>query len=417
MVVELISVGTEILLGNIVNTNAAFLSRKCAELGLSLYYEVVVGDNKERLSEALNLALSRSDIVILSGGLGPTKDDLTKEVTAETLGLPLVMDPHTRARIEEYFVKSNRKVITDNNWKQAEIIEGAIVVDNLNGTAPGLIVETKDNKRVLLLPGPPNEIVPMFQQDMEPYLRKLQPTILYSKMVKICGLGESFVEMEIQDLIDGQTNPTIAPYAKTGEVHLRVTAAATTEQEGKKLVEPIVLELTRRFQAYVYTTEEMETLESHVVELLRSRNLTLTSAESCTGGLFSGIIINVPGASGVFSEGFVTYSNESKVKNLGVNPDTLSEFGAVSLETAKEMAQGAALKTGAKVAISITGLAGPDGGTLEKPVGRVYIGCYVNGIVKAKEYNFTGNREKIRDFSVVNALILLRKSILESAIE
>lgn len=413
MTVELISVGTEILLGNITNTNAAYLSERCAELGLSLYYETSVGDNEVRLRDILNTALSRSDIVILTGGLGPTADDLTKEVTAKTLGLNLIEDTHTKERISNYFRKITPNSIPESNWKQAEVIEGAIVIDNSNGTAPGIIVETQDGKRVILLPGPPNEMIPMFDNDIFPYLSKLQPHVFYSAMVKICGIGESKVEEDIKDLMDRQENPTIAPYAKTGEVHLRVTASADTLEEGKKLVKPIVKELKSRFKENIYTTKEKETLEEKVVKLLDKYDLTLATAESCTGGLFTGKIVNVPGASKVLNSGFITYSNKSKKQFLDVSKNTLKEYGAVSAKTASEMALGAANATDSKAAIAITGLAGPDGGSEEKPVGLVYIACYLDGEVTVKEHHFRGNRQKIREYSVVNALDLLRRSIIK----
>lgn len=415
MTVELISVGTEILLGNIVNTNAAYLSEKCAELGLSLYYETSVGDNEGRLKSILTTALSRSDIIILTGGLGPTADDLTKEVTAKTLGLELVLDTHTKERIGEYFNKIVSHGIPDSNWKQAEVIEGAIIIDNTNGTAPGLIVETQYGKRVILLPGPPNEMIPMFEQDIFPYLNRLRPHVFYSAMVKICGIGESKVEEGIKDLMDRQENPTIAPYAKTGEVHLRVTASADTLEEGMNLVKPVVEELKERFKDNIYTTDEKETLEENVVKLLKQNNLTLATAESCTGGLLTGKIVNVAGASSVLNSGFITYSNESKTQFLDVSEGTLKEYGAVSEKTAGEMAMGAARATNSNVGIAITGLAGPDGGTIDKPVGLVYIGCFLNDKITVKEYHFRGNRQKIREYSVVNALDLLRRSIINNS--
>lgn len=414
MVVELISVGTELLLGNITNTNAAFLSSKCAELGLSLFYEVTVGDNEDRLKEAIKSALKRSDIVILTGGLGPTEDDLTKEVVAKVLKLPLVEDAHTKERIQSYFKNSNYKVITENNWKQAQIIENSIVIDNDNGTAPGLIVKSAEEKHVILLPGPPNEMEPMFKKDIVPYLKKLSPGVIFSKMVKICGVGESMVETMIKDLIQKQSNPTVATYAKSGEVHLRVTAIADSTDAAKKLVKPVVKELKERFKQNVYTTDEEETLEEYVVKLLKKYDLTLTTAESCTGGLFTGRIVNVPGASDILKEGYITYSNKAKRKNLDVSKNILKQYGAVSEQCAKEMAKGAALNTDADTAIAITGLAGPDGGTDEKPVGLVYIGCYVKDKVVVKEFHFKGNRQKIREYSVIAALDLLRRCVIEN---
>ena len=225
MDVEILAVGTELLLGNIANTNAQYLSQKCANLGLSVYHHTVVGDNETRMTDAICRALDRSDIVILTGGLGPTEDDMTKEVCAKVMGFELAEDPHTRERIAGYFKISGRKNITENNWKQAVVPVGAKVLDNSNGTAPGLILE-KDGKTAILLPGPPNELKPLFEEQVAPYLRSLQPETIYSQMVKVCGIGESRAETMILDLIDSQTNPTIATYAKTGEVHLRVTAKA-----------------------------------------------------------------------------------------------------------------------------------------------------------------------------------------------
>ncbi|MCI8374815.1 MAG: competence/damage-inducible protein A [Lachnospiraceae bacterium] len=413
MIVELISVGTEILLGNIVNTNAAYLSEKCAQLGLSLYYQTVVGDNPDRLEETLRLALGRSDVVILGGGLGPTQDDLTKEVAARVLGKKLVEDPHSRELIQRFFDTRGMKEITENNWKQALVPEGAIVVDNDNGTAPGLILE-EGEKIVILLPGPPGEMKPMFEKDIFPYLNKKQPEVIVSEMIKICGMGESKVESMIRDLIEKQSNPTIATYAKIGEVHLRLTAKAADEAAAKKLMKPVIRELKVRFGGHIYTTDEMVTLEESVVGLLKEQQLTLTTVESCTGGLFTGRLVNVQGASEVLKQGFITYSNKAKRKLIGVKKLTLKEFGAVSDKTAKEMAKGAILTTGSDVAVSITGIAGPDGGTKEKPVGLVYIAVSVKGAMQVEEYHFTGNRMKIRESAVTAALTLLRTSILET---
>lgn len=433
MIIELISVGTELLLGNIVNTNANYLSKKCAELGFSLYFEITVGDNEGRLCDVLQTALSRSDIVILTGGLGPTQDDMTKEAVAKVFGRSLIMDEHSKERISSYFSfmyhnnpnKAGNDFIppsiTDNNWKQALKIEDSIVVDNDNGTAPGYIVEENErniqadslavHKRVILLPGPPSEMVPMFDNHIFPYLKQLQNKIFASKMVKICGIGESKAETDILDLIEGQSNPTIAPYAKNGEVHFRVTASADSKEEAEQLIDPILNELFIRFTDNIYTTKEEETLEAVVVKALLQNNLTLTCAESCTGGLLTGRLVNVSGVSGTLKEGFITYSNEAKIKYLGVKEETLKKFGAVSEQTAREMAFGAVQRTGSDTSIAITGIAGPEGGTNEKPVGLIYISCNVKGNIIVKEYRMKGNREKIRDQSVIYALDLLRRCI------
>lgn len=413
MTVEVISVGTELLMGSIVNTNAQFLAEQCALLGLSMYNQAVVGDNRERLSQTIQTALGRADIVILTGGLGPTEDDLTKETCAEVMGFPLAEDNHTRERIQEYFKNSIFKEIPDNNWKQAIVPQGAMVLDNDNGTAPGLILE-KDGKRAILLPGPPNELIPLFKEQVRPYLQKLRPEVIESQMVKICGVGESQVEDKLLDLIDKQTNPTIATYAKTGEVHVRVTAGASTTETAQKLIKPVVKEIKKRMGTAVYSVKEEETLEMAVVRLLKKYELTLATAESCTGGLVAGRIVNVPGSSDVFKEGFVTYSNKAKRKHLDVSKSTLKKYGAVSKETAREMAVGGAFATDSDICVAVTGLAGPGGETEEKPVGLVYMACCMGEHVTVERYQFKGNRNKIREQSVVRALDLVRRTILEN---
>ena len=404
------------MLGNIVNTNSAYLAVECANLGLTVYYQSVVGDNEERMKAVIRTALDRSDVVILTGGLGPTEDDLTKEVTAEVMGMPLVEDAHSKERIERYmkeYKKNNsQRRITSNNYKQALIPEGALVLDNHNGTAPGLILE-KDGKIAILLPGPPVELKPMFTEEVYPYLRKKQPEIIYSQVVKICGIGESQVAEDIQDMIQAQTNPTIAPYAKIGEVHLRITAKASDEKEGKKLIKPVVRELKRRFGRNIFATEAEKTLEEAVVDMLRDQQLTLALAESCTGGEIAARIVNVPGASQVFTHGFVTYSNRAKRKCLGVKKATLKLEGAVSAKCAKEMAKGGCNAAEADICLSITGLAGPDGGTKETPVGTVFMGCCYNGKVVTREFHFTGNRTKIRQQATAHALAFLRECMME----
>lgn len=364
MVVELVSVGTELLLGNIVNTNVRYLSEKCAMLGLNVYYQTTVGDNEERLSEVIRTALNRSDIVVLNGGLGPTEDDLTKETCAKVMGLPLVKDAHTEERLKEYYRGRKKEELPDSNWKQALIPEGAVVFDNENGTAPGLVVE-KDGKTAILLPGPPGELYPMVEKQLCPYLQNKNSDVILSQMIKICGYGESKVEEMILDLIDKQTNPTLATYAKLKEVHLRVTARAASEEEAKKLLKPVVKEIKKRFGDAVYTTDENETLQDAVVKLLKKHELTVTTAESCTGGLLAGTLVSVPGVSDVFKEGFVTYSNKAKRRHLDVSKSTLRKYGAVSAQTAKEMAKGGVFATDADVCVAITGLAGPDGATPE----------------------------------------------------
>lgn len=415
MTVELLSVGTELLLGNIVNTNANYLSQKCAGLGFSLYYQVTVGDNEGRLCESIQTALNRSDILILTGGLGPTQDDMTKEAVAKVLGLELKMDDPSKEHIASYFrfryQKDVSAVITENNWKQALKIDGSIVVENNNGTAPGYIVET-NGKTIILMPGPPNEMIPMFEESIYPYLEKKQNKVFVSSMVKICGVGESKAETDILDLINAQTNPTIAPYAKTSEVHFRVTASADTKEEAAAMILPMVEELYNRFGDNIYSVKEEETLEEVVVKLLSEKDYTIATAESCTGGMLTSRLVNVTGVSEQLKEGFITYSNEAKMKYLKVKEETLAAYGSVSEATAKEMAIGAAKAANADTAIAITGIAGPDGGTDEKPVGLVYVACLVKEQVTVKELRLKGNRLKIREQSVIAALDLLRRQLL-----
>ena len=411
MTVEIIAVGTEILLGNIVNTNAAYLAEKCAGLGLSCYHQDVVGDNEERLMETIRLALTRAVIILLPGGLGPTQDDLTKEAAAKVMGKALYLHEPSREAIRQFFAERNLE-ITENNWKQAMVPESCTVVENPGGTAPGIIM-AENGKHVVLMPGPPGELIPMFERSIMPYLAGLTSGVIYSQTVKICGVGESKAESRVEDLVDAQSNPTIATYAKIGEVHLRVTATAQDEKEAKKLVKPMVKELKGRFGNHVYTTDSEVTLEKAVVDLLMANKLTACTVESCTGGMLSARLINVPGVSEVFKSGYVTYSNKSKRKLLGIKKNILMKHGAVSEQIAREMAKTAAILARTDVSVSTTGIAGPDGGTPEKPVGLVYIGCNVCGRITVKECHFNGNREKIRESTVSAALSLMRECILQ----
>ena len=411
MTAEIICVGTELLLGNIVNTNAAYLAQQLAKLGMSCYYQTVVGDNRERLLEALDAAAKRSDVILLSGGLGPTQDDLTKETVAEYCGKQLVMDEESKKMIEAYFAARDLKP-TENNWKQAMVPEGCKVFPNHNGTAPGIAVSARKN-HFLLLPGPPEELELMFEESAVPYLREMSPSVILSQTVKTCGLSESFVEQQLRDLIDKQTNPTIATYAKTGEVHVRVTAKADTAKEANKLIKPMVKELKARFGNSIYSADEGVTLEKALADLLSSASLTISCAESCTGGMLSATLINVPGISELYKAGFVTYSNKAKRKLLNVKKGTLQKYGAVSSQTAEEMVKGLIAETKTDVGLAVTGIAGPDGGTKEKPVGLVYVSCNVKGKVTVKECHFQGTREKIRRSSVTTALMLARICVLE----
>lgn len=412
MTAEIICVGTELLLGNIVNTNAAFLSEKLAYLGINCYFQTVVGDNRDRLLSVINTALSRADILIFSGGLGPTEDDLTKETVAEALGKKLIRDKWAEQEIADYFALRGR-IPTDNNWKQADVIEGCEVLYNKNGTAPGIFV-SEGEKTVILLPGPPLELKSMFTDSVMPKLQQKCGQVFYSQTVKIVGPGESSVETQILDMLNTQENPTIAPYAKTGEVHLRVTARAKDEKEAREKTAPVVEELYRRFGNAVYTTDADETLEMALTKLLIKKKYTMTTAESCTGGMIAARMVNAPGVSAVLKSGFITYANEAKEELLGVSHDTLEKFGAVSRETAEEMAEGAVKAAHTDAAIAVTGIAGPDGGTKEKPVGLVYIGVNVRGNVEVREYHFSGSRQKIRESVTAAALTFLREKLLAS---
>ena len=390
---EIITVGTEILLGDIVNTNSQFLAKELANLGVEVYYQGTVGDNEDRLLESLEESLHRSDMVITTGGLGPTKDDLTKETAAKLFNQELVFHEESWCEIEAYFNKLG-KVPTENNKKQAYFPKEAIVLKNNNGTAPGAILK-KDNKTIIVLPGPPREMKPMFEEHVKPYLQYLTDDILVSKTLRFYGIGESSLENAIIDIINEQSNPTIAPYAKDTEVTLRITAKAISEEVAMDLINPVIDKIEDRVGQYIYSQGE-STLEDTVAEMLVNKNLTISVAESCTGGMVSSNLINYPGISSVFMEGCITYSNEAKMKSLGVKKETLDKFGAVSEETAREMAEGIARRYNTNIGISTTGIAGPEGGTKEKPVGLVYFGIYINGKIIVKRYIFNGSRQQVR---------------------
>lgn len=407
MKAEILAVGTEILLGDIVNTNAHYLANRLKELGIFVYYQGVVGDNTKRIIDELDLAFKRSDIVITTGGLGPTKDDLTKEAAAEYFNKKLILNEEELKKIEEFFNRRNIK-ITENNRKQALIPEGALVLVNPNGTAPGCIIEEK-GRILVILPGPPNEMKPMYEKTVLPYLQKKQECTLVSKTLRMIGIPEGTMADMVSSYLDLE-NPTVAPYAKDNDVILRITAKARDINTGEKILEPVEKQIRGILGEFIYGEDE-DTIEDVLGAYLVENNIKIATAESCTGGLLAGRIINYPGISKVFGEGYITYSNEAKVKNLGVSEKTLAEFGAVSKETAMEMAQGAALKSGAGLGISTTGIAGPTGGTPDKIVGLVYIGLYYNGIVKYKELKLSGNRQKVRSRAVNEALSFAYKEI------
>jgi len=409
MKAEILAVGTEILLGDIVNTNAQYLAKRLADLGISVYHQSVVGDNPERLIEAYRLAFSRSDLVITTGGLGPTKDDLTKEVAFEYFGKESVVHEPSLKIIEGYFKKMNRPMV-ESNKKQAYFPEDVVILPNNNGTAPGCIIE-ENGKIVALLPGPPREMKPMFEESIVPYLNKFQQGVLVSKVLRVVGVGESSAEKMIEDILDNQTNPTVAPYAKDGEMIFRITAKANTKEEGLTLMKPMEDAIRSRLGNNIYG-EGDTTLEYVLGEMLVNKKLTIATAESCTGGMVASSLINYPGISSVLMEGAVTYSNDAKINRLGVKAETLDKYGAVSSEVAAEMAIGIAKAAGTKIGISTTGIAGPDGGSEEKPVGLVYIGIYMNGQVKTEMLKLSGDRQKIRERATMQLLDLVRRELL-----
>ncbi len=409
MKAEIITVGTEILLGDILNTNCRYLSRELATMGIELYYQITVGDNEERLLKTLEESLSRSDMVICTGGLGPTEDDMTKETCAKFFGYDLVLHQPSLDQMMDRFKKLG-KIPTKNNEKQAYFPKEAYVLKNDNGTAPGCIME-KNGKIIVVLPGPPREMEPMFENLVKPYLSKYTEDVIESEVLRIVGVGESQVENDILDIIDAQTNPTIATYAKGYECTLRITAKAKTVEEARNLIKPMSDEMKRRFKENLYATGET-TMEEVVAKQLVDKNLKIAVAESCTGGMVSASLINYPGISSVLMEGCVTYSNEAKIKTLGVKPETLETYGAVSSQCAEEMAIGVAKRHNTNIGISTTGIAGPEGGSDEKPVGLVYFGIYINGKVISKKYNFFGDRQGIRNRATKTLLNDLRMELL-----
>ena len=411
MKAEIITVGTEILLGDILNTNCRYLSRELAAMGIEMYYQITVGDNEARLLSTLEESLNRSDIVICTGGLGPTEDDITKEVCAKYFGYDLVLHKPSLDAMMERFKRMNR-IPTKNNEKQAYFPKEAYILKNDNGTAPGCIME-KNGKMIVVLPGPPREMEPMFENYVKPYLSKFTDEVIESEVLRIIGVGESKVENDILDIIDTQTNPTIATYAKGYECTLRITAKAKTVEEARALIKPMSDEMKRRFGQSLYATGETS-IEEVVAKYLVDNDLKIAVAESCTGGLVSASLINYPGISSVFMEGCVTYSNEAKMKSLGVKQETLDVYGAVSRQCAEEMAAGVAKRYNTNIGIATTGIAGPDGGTDEKPVGLVYFGIYINGKVISKKYIFNGNRQGIRVRAANTILNDLRLELLNT---
>lgn len=406
MIAEILSVGTELLMGNIVNTNAQYISQKLCDLGVNCYFQTTVGDNHDRLVAAVETALSRADILILTGGLGPTADDLTKETIADAFGRELVLDPASEQHIHARFARMGREM-TPNNLKQAMFPRGSIILPNPNGTAPGCIVE-EEEKAAILLPGPPKEMAPMFDASVMPYLEKRSGHMLFSHVVRVFGMGESEAEYRLRTLMERQSNPTIAPYALSGEMKLRVTARCKSAEEGERMMAPLIDEIKETLGSVVYSIDDQE-LHEVCAALLREHGATLAVAESCTGGMIASKLVSVPGISAHFIEGAVTYSNDAKIRRLGVRPETLAAHTAVSAETAHEMAEGIRRTSGASLGVATTGIAGPDGGTVEQPVGLVYIALASESGTAVQELRLTGSRERIRNAASLHALNLIRR--------
>ena len=401
MNVELLSVGTELLLGEILNTNAKYLSQELSTLGACVYYQTTVGDNPERLKNAVKTAFGRADMVIATGGLGPTQDDITKEVISEFMGIPLEFDEESYTLMKEYFRK-NRRVMPESNKKQAMMPKGSVILKNTCGTAPGCIME-KDGKTAVILPGPPTEMRAMFENEVKKYL--LGDEKIYTKNLRIFGMGESMVAEKLDDMISKGGKVTVAPYAMTGEVRLRIAVKAK-EEEAKKIIDKTEEEIKRRLGDVVYSTKD-KSLPETVVELLMEKGLTIASAESCTGGLFAKMITDVSGASSVLNESYVTYSPEAKMRILGVLEETITEYGIVSKETAIEMAEGVKKTAKASIGVSFTGYAGPDG----EDVGLVWMAVSYEGKTNAYELRINGDRERIRYVAALNAFDAVRRII------
>lgn len=409
MKTAILTVGTEILFGQIVNTNAAYLSQQLNNMGFDVMYHYSVGDNPERLEELIHLAFRDCDMILTTGGLGPTQDDLTKEIIAKAMDDKIVVNDEAMDDLMGYYKRVGREM-TENNLKQANMPESAEVLHNDQGTAPGFWLE-KNGKIIAAMPGPPREMKNMFTKELMPRLERIQDSVIHYRLIRTFGLGESKMETVLLPLIDNQTDPTIATYAKEGECSLRIASKRATKEEAVKAVDDMTEEVMKIVGEYVYSLDNEELVDV-VGKLLLSKNITVSCAESCTGGLFAGALTGIPGISKVFERGIVTYSNRAKKEELGVSSETLDTFGAVSPETAKEMAEGLAAKTGSDLCISVTGVAGPDGGTEEKPVGLVYIGISYNGktdVIKTQMRNV--NRNWNRNYAVLNMFHEIYKRI------
>jgi len=413
---EIIAVGTELLLGNVVNTNARDISESLSGLGINVYYHTVVGDNPERLCEAVEIAKGRADILITTGGLGPTYDDLTKETLASCFGLSLVYHEAIGAQIRAYLEERLPGIpVSENNFRQAYLPEGATILRNDCGTAPGCAFFAED-KHVLMLPGPPRECRAMFQNCAVPYLKALSDAEIVSQNIHIFGMGESTVEEKLRGLMQRLQNPTLAPYAKTGEVMLRLTAKAATESEAREMMAPVLQEVQDVLGNVIYGIDT-GSLERVVLGLLLEQGKTIATAESCTAGLLSGRLTEVPGASGAFLGGVSAYANEVKTELLDVPAEQIQTEGAVSDAVARAMANGVQMRLGADLGIGITGIAGPDGGTAEKPVGTVFVALETADNTYVRSLRLGDDRNRVRVMAVHHALDMTRRYLTGLTVE
>ena len=413
---EIISVGTELLLGSIANTDAQMISRELSGLGINVYYHTVVGDNPARLKAAVEIAKERADIIITTGGLGPTCDDLTKQTLAEAFGKRLGFHAPTAERIKNYFKERlHVGTVTENNLQQAMLPENCTIFENDWGTAPGCAFQA-ERWHVLMLPGPPRECSSMFLSCAIPYLRGFSDGVILSRNIRIFGMGEAQVEDKLRARMLAMENPTLAPYAMEGEVLLRVTARAETEEEAEALLEPEVARLKDIFGQLIYGVD-VDSLESVVLSLLKQKELTLAVAESCTGGILAKRLTDIPGASEVFLGGVVSYSEDAKNRLLGVPHQLLDNWGAVSREVAKSMAVGAMQTLGANLALAITGVAGPDQDDRNNPVGLVYVALAAKDNVWACALHLGSDRSRIRNRAAGHALDMLRRYLTGMEIE
>ena len=405
---EIIAVGTELLLGNIANTNAQTLSQSLSTLGINVFWHTVVGDNPERLAEAVEVARHRADILITTGGLGPTYDDLTKQTICAAFGRKLVFHPDILEDIRDFYTKNLHAPMPENNRQQAELPEGCTIFDNPVGTAPGCAFEA-GGVHVLMLPGPPHEMETMLHRWVEPYLRTLSKEVIVSHDFMTFGLGESYVVQLLHEKMSHMGNPTLATYAKPCEVRLRATAKAESPQAAEAMLSPVVEQVREALGEYVYGVDVKDLAQVCMEELLK-KHLTLATAESCTGGLVARRITALPGASKVYRGGVVSYWTEVKAAVLGVPQKTLDTYGAVSEQTARAMAEGARKITGAEVAVSVTGVAGPDPDERNNPVGLVFIGLATpEGTFCRRTESGRRRRDRIQDLAANHALDMVRR--------